>query len=55
MFTVQYWNGHDLAWKGTGSGTFYDKSQAIQKMKALAEMTDFSVRFRVEEVTASAV
>ena len=25
MFTIQYWNERDAQWKGTGSGTIYDK------------------------------
>ena len=47
MFTIQYWHESSMTWRGTGSGTFYDKSHAIQRMRAMSEMTDFSVRFRV--------
>ena len=49
MFTVQYWNPARAEWLGTGSGTFYDKSQARRKMIALSEMCDHVVRFRIEE------
>ena len=53
MYTIEYWNGHDMAWKSTGSGTFYDKAQAISKMKSLAEMCDYSVRFHITEVSVA--
>ena len=49
MYTIQFWHGKDAAWKATGSGTFYDKSQAISQMRKLGEMCDFCVRFRVTE------
>jgi hypothetical protein len=49
-YVIQYWNERDAEWRGTGSGTFYDKAQAVRRMKANAEMTDFTVRFRVEPV-----
>ena len=46
-YIIQYWNERDHEWRGTGSGTFYDKAQAVRRMRATAEMTDFTVRFRV--------
>ena len=52
MFTISYWNGKDAEWKGTGSGTFYDRDMACVKVRALSEMTDYNVRFRVEELQA---
>ena len=50
MFTIQYWNQQDAEWKGTGSGTFYDRDMARVKVRALSEMTGHNVRFRVEEL-----
>ena len=41
-----------MEWKGTGSGTFYDKSQARQHMRKLSEMCDYCVRFRIELTAA---
>ena len=50
MFTIQYWNPAAAEWRGTGSGTIYDKSQAISRMRAMADQCDHSVRFRIESV-----
>ena len=47
-YIIQYWNPVDAEWRSTGSGTFYDKAQALRRMRSTAEMTDFTVRFRVE-------
>ena len=49
MFTISYWNEREAQWKGTGSGTFYDKSQAIARMRGMAAQCDYCVRFRVTE------
>jgi len=49
MYTIQYWNEGSMEWKGTGSGTFYDKSLAIQRMRGMADMCDHCVRFRVAD------
>ena len=49
MFTIQYWNEGSFEWKGTGSGTFFDKSQAIARMRGMAAQCDYCVRFRVTE------
>ena len=48
MFTIQYWNERDAQWKGTGSGTIYDKDMARMRMRALSEQCDYCVRFRIE-------
>ena len=50
MFKITYWNQLESTWKGTGSGTFYDRDMARVKVRALSEMTDYSVRFRIEEL-----
>ena len=50
MYCIQYWNETEATWKGTGSGTIYDRDMARCKMRALSEMTDYSVRFRIEEL-----
>ena len=47
MYTIAYWNERDAQWKGTGSGSFADKSHARQRMRALAEQCDHCVRFRI--------
>ena len=52
MFSSQYWNERDAMWRSTGSGTFYDRDMARVKMRALSEMCDYSVSFRIEELTA---
>ena len=52
MFNIQYFNQRDAEWKATGSGTFYDRDMARVKMRALSEMCDYSVSFRIEELTA---
>ena len=49
MYHIQYWNEGSFEWKGTGSGTFYDKSQAIARMRGMAAQCDYCVRFRVTE------
>ena len=50
MFTIQYFNQRNSEWKSTGSGTFYDRDMARVKMRALSEMCDYSVSFRIEEL-----
>jgi len=52
MYSVQYWNEAEATWKGTGSGTFYDRDMARVKVRALSEMCDYCVRFRIEELQA---
>ena len=52
MFTVQFFHGQKAEWRSTGSGTFFDKSHAIQRMRSMSEMCDHSVRFRVTESVA---
>jgi hypothetical protein len=47
-YTIQYWNERDAEWRGTGSGTIYDRDTARQRMRALAEQCDHCVRFRLE-------
>ena len=49
-YTVQYWNEGAAEWRGTGAGRIYDRDQARQRMRALAEQCDYSVRFRLEEL-----
>ena len=49
-YTIQYWNERDMEWKGTGSGTIYDKSQARNRMRAMADQCDHCVCFRIEEL-----
>ena len=49
-YTIQYWNERDAEWRGTGSGTIDDLKQARARMKALGQMCDHLVRFRVEEL-----
>ena len=51
---VQYWNEAAMEWRGTGSGTFYDKSHAIQRMRAMGQMCDHCVRFRVTAAVVTA-
>ena len=53
MFHIQYWNERDMEWKGTGSGTFYDLSQAKQRMRSLSQQCDYCVRFRVDSFLVS--
>ena len=48
MYTIQYWNERDAEWKGTGSGTIYDRDMARMRMRALADQCDHCVRFRIE-------
>ena len=48
MYSIQYWNERDAEWRGTGSGTIYDKDMARMRMRALAEQCDHCVRFRIE-------
>ena len=48
-YTIQYWHETAMEWRGTGSGSFSDKSHARQRMHKLAEMCDHCVRFRVED------
>ena len=47
MYTIQYWNESSMEWRGTGSGTFYDKSHGLHRMRSMSEMCDHCVRFRV--------
>ena len=49
-YTIQFFHGLEGVWKGTGSGTFYDLAQAKQVMRKQAEMCDYMVDFRIEEV-----
>ena len=51
MYIIEYWHGLEKSWKPTGSGTFYDKSHARQRLRSLAQMTDFSVDFHITEVS----
>ena len=46
-YTIQYFNEREAQWKGTGSGTIYDKDMARMRMRALSEQTDACVRFRI--------
>ena len=50
IYTIQYWNERDAEWRGTGSGTIYDKSLALSRMRAMADQCDHCVRFRVEAI-----
>lgn len=50
MFTVYYWNERDAEWRGTGAGTIYDRDQAKQRLRALAEQCDYCVQFKVDKV-----
>ena len=47
MFIIEYYNEREMLWKGAGSGTFYDKSQANKVASKNAAMSDGLVRFRV--------
>ena len=47
-YTIQYWNPVRAEWCGTGSGSISDYDAARQRMRALAEMCDYSCTFRVE-------
>ena len=49
MYSIQYWNEGSSEWRGTGSGTFYDKSHALQRLQIMSSMTDRSIRFRVAQ------
>ena len=49
MYTIQFWHGQKAEWRSTGSGTFYDRSHAVQRMRALADQCDHCVRFRIAE------
>lgn len=48
FYTIEYYNETACEWRGTGSGRIYDKDAARQRMRALAEMTDYTVHFRLE-------
>ena len=50
MFTIQYWNPAAAEWRGTGAGTIYDRTHAIQRMNAMADQCDHCVRFRIEQL-----
>jgi len=49
-YKIEYWNGKEAAWKPAGLHTFTDLDKARKFMKAQAEMTGFTVDFRIEEV-----
>ena len=55
MFIIEYWNGKDAEWKGTGSGTFYDMSMARARMRAMAEQCDYCVNFRIEDISSPVI
>ena len=48
MYIIQYFNERDAEWRGTGSGTIYDKDMARKRMRSMAEQCDHCVRFRIE-------
>jgi len=48
MYTIQYWNPVAAEWLGTGSGSIADYDAARQRMRALAEMCDYSCDFRID-------
>ena len=50
-YIIQYWNERDMEWRGTGSGTIYDRDFARARMRAMSEMCDHCVRFRIVELS----
>ena len=50
-YTIQYWNESAAEWRGTGAGSISDRETARQRMCGMAEMTDYTVRFRIEPLT----
>ena len=54
MFSVQYWNPREAAWKGCGTGTFATLEAAREAQFKLIRQVDGTVRFRVSEIAAPA-
>jgi len=47
-YSIQYFHPPTATWRGTGSGAISDYDTARQRMRALAEMTNYSCDFRIE-------